>query len=101
MLRTNCVCAEGMPVELTVAVFVDVGVGAVAPTAKRRLTKRVVPAGSVVGTAAALHDTVVPACVQPVVVPAPICRVKPVLGTMSVSVTLVASPLPVFAYWMV
>jgi len=83
---------------LAVAVFTE-GLGAVAPTAKRRLTERVTPAGSVVGTAVALQLTVVPVWVQPVVVPAPICSVKPV-GTTSVRVTPVASALPMFAYWM-
>src|SRR5689334_11391699 len=92
-------CAGLALVALTVAVLPD-GFGAVEPTVNRRLTNRVVPAGSVVGTAVELHEMVVPLCVQPVVVPAPICSVQPVAGIASVSVTLVAVALPMLAYWM-
>src|ERR1043166_5951324 len=101
MLRMNCVCADAVPVALTVAVFVDCGAGAVEPTAKRSVTERVVPAGSVVGTAVELQLIVVPDCVHPVVVGAPSCSVKPVAGRASVSVTPVASALPMFEYWIV
>src|SRR5687768_9984539 len=84
-------------VEVTVTVLTD-GFGAVAVTLKRSVTVVVAPAASVGD--ARTHVTVVPSCVQPVVVGAPRTRVNPA-GTTSLNVRPVAVALPLLPIWIV